>query len=148
MCPSAYARKREVSRRWREANRERDLQRGREYAREQYWADPERRRNYVREWRAANPESSRESDRALRAKRKARIDAIKVERGCVDCGYNSHPAALDFDHRPGVQKLFTISQSFRSWELVEAEIAKCDVRCANCHRIVTAERRAGPVSDG
>lgn len=67
-----------------------------------------------------------------------------MESGCVDCGYNKHPDALDFDHRPDEIKLFNIGFGIvsRSWDAIRAEIAKCDVRCANCHRIVTAERKA------
>jgi hypothetical protein len=30
----------------------------------------------------------------------------------------------------------------RPWSEIEAEMAKCDLVCANCHRIRTAERRA------
>lgn len=72
-----------------------------------------------------------------------RMRAIKVERGCADCGYKEHPAALDFDHRPGTVKLFNVGNftTHGSWRRVEEEIAKCDVRCANCHRIVTELRR-------
>ncbi len=70
------------------------------------------------------------------------IDAIKLANGCVDCGFRGHPAALDFDHLPGFKKLFKISSSVhRVWRDVQAEIAKCEVRCANCHRIQTAVRR-------
>ena len=74
----------------------------------------------------------------------ARIQQIKVERGCVDCGYNTHAVALDFDHMPGHVKNFRIAtmSGGNSWPLIEAEIAKCEVVCANCHRIRTADRRS------
>ena len=72
---------------------------------------------------------------------RAHLQAIKLERGCADCGYNAHPAALDFDHRPGVKKLFNLANmSNATWTQVEAEVAKCDVVCANCHRIRTVTR--------
>lgn len=65
-------------------------------------------------------------------------DAIKMLRGCVDCGYREHPAALDFDHVRGV-KVGNLS-AMTDIRKVQAEIAKCEVRCANCHRIVTYNR--------
>jgi hypothetical protein len=50
---------------------------------------------------------------------------------------------LDFDHRPDEVKLFTIGENVGvSLKRLWAEIGKCDVRCANCHRIITEERRA------
>jgi hypothetical protein len=67
---------------------------------------------------------------------------IKIRRGCADCGYNDLAEALDFDHRPGEIKLFDLSQAGgRSWTRVWAEIQKCDVVCANCHRRRTYDRR-------
>jgi hypothetical protein len=74
--------------------------------------------------------------------KRARMNAIKLEQGCVDCGYNADPRALDFDHRDPAEKSFGLGMSkvcAMRWERVEAEIAKCDVRCSNCHRIRTAE---------
>jgi len=73
----------------------------------------------------------------------AYVQAIKLERGCADCGYRDHPAALDFDHLPGHTKEFRIAQlsNGATKAKIDAEIAKCDVVCANCHRIRTAERR-------
>jgi hypothetical protein len=69
------------------------------------------------------------------------INAIKVARGCSICGYNKHPAALDFNHARG-EKLFNVSQDTKmAWPKVLDEIAKCDVLCANCHRIHTYENR-------
>ena len=59
---------------------------------------------------------------------------------CVDCG-EKDPIVLEFDHVRG-EKLYTIaSLGWRlcTWEGMLNEIAKCEVRCANCHRRRTAE---------
>ena len=89
---------------------------------------------------ARHRSKSSERQRALLV----RIQKIKVERGCADCGYNANPVALDFDHLPGTVKNFRIASmaAGNKWELIEAEIAKCEVVCANCHRIRTADRRS------
>lgn len=81
--------------------------------------------------------------RSIRAKRdRAYMQQIKVERGCADCGYNAHPSALDFDHLPGAVKRYRLcTMSGMRRALIDAEIAKCEVVCANCHRIRTHERR-------
>jgi len=70
------------------------------------------------------------------------IHEYQMEKGCMDCGYNAHPAALEFDHVSG-KKLFNIGEEVgnRSREKLWEEIAKCDVVCANCHSIRTANRR-------
>lgn len=54
---------------------------------------------------------------------------------CVECG-ESDPIVLEFDHRSGVEKVECVSMLVlnSSWARVEAEIQKCDVLCANCHR--------------
>ena len=64
------------------------------------------------------------------------------EHPCVDCGI-SNPLVLDFDHRDQATKKYNISNMrglYYSQEKILAEIAKCDVRCANCHRIRTAKQ--------
>jgi hypothetical protein len=52
---------------------------------------------------------------------------------------------MDFDHRDGADKLFTIGRDAlagrRSLSGLEQEIAKSDVVCANCHRARTHRRR-------
>ena len=88
----------------------------------------------------ANIEESRRTSREKVDKvRQARIpiiNAIKVESGCVDCGYRDHPGALQFDHRDPATKSFGIAKGLtRSWSAILSEIAKCDVRCANCHAV-------------
>jgi hypothetical protein len=59
---------------------------------------------------------------------------------CVDCG-QTDPIVLQFDHRDGSTKVGTIGAMLNraSWATLLCEIAKCDVRCANCHRLRTAE---------
>ena len=60
---------------------------------------------------------------------------------CVDCD-ETDPVVLTFDHRDGVEKLDTVGALLRKRSLAAmiAEVAKCDVRCANCHRRRTAEQ--------
>lgn len=71
-----------------------------------------------------------------------KIVDIKLTRGCIDCGYDAHPDALDFDHLPGADKKFDLSRcNHKTWEDISNEIAKCEVVCANCHRIRTQKRR-------
>jgi hypothetical protein len=71
------------------------------------------------------------------------IHDYQLKKGCADCGYNKHPAAMEFDHMPGTKKLFNIGEEIgnRSVESLWKEIAKCEVVCANCHAIRTATRR-------
>lgn len=63
------------------------------------------------------------------------IDAYKMERGCAECGFKKWPEALDFDHIDRSTKKFNISQTLRLYKnSLMAEIAKCQILCANCHR--------------
>ena len=82
--------------------------------------------------RALNPEywASLSKD-YLRAKR-IFIQSFK-QKPCADCGLFYPPWVMDFDHTR--DKKFTISQCAKwSKEELKAEIVKCDVVCANCHR--------------
>ena len=65
-----------------------------------------------------------------------------ASKACIDCG-NDNPIVLEFDHVRG-SKRFDVSTMARggfSWRRVLEEIAKCEIRCANCHRIRTAFQR-------
>lgn len=62
---------------------------------------------------------------------------------CVECGV-ADPLVLQFDHRPGEIKVKDIGWYVSSGSrlgLLSDELAKCDVRCANCHRRRTAIER-------
>lgn len=82
---------------------------------------------------------------ALRQEKTERVRQIKLERGCADCGYDRCAEALHFDHLPGEEKLAHVAvllQLNRPWHVIEREMAKCDVVCANCHAERTVSRRA------
>lgn len=76
----------------------------------------------------------------------------KLSKGCeaVDiegnvCGYNTHPSALQFDHIDPSTKYRTKSgRTMNPSEMVklkrsvlQAELEKCRVLCANCHMVYT-----------
>lgn len=64
----------------------------------------------------------------------------KATHPCVGCGERD-PIVLDFDHREQSEKLFQIADGMRyAPAKIMAEIAKCDVLCANCHRRRTAKQ--------
>jgi hypothetical protein len=62
---------------------------------------------------------------------------------CFDCKQSFPTCCMDFDHRPGVDKVFELNyramKSFSLDSIIE-EIAKCDLVCSNCHRIRTKTR--------
>jgi hypothetical protein len=71
-----------------------------------------------------------------------RLFAYLAEHPCVDCG-EPDVRLLEFDHLDGSTKLgdvATLVGQLAAWSRIEAEIAKCDVCCANCHRLRTAAR--------
>lgn len=66
---------------------------------------------------------------------------FKLKHSCRDCGANN-PIVLTFDHVRGKKKDNVASLVSRnaSLKVVEEEIAKCEVVCANCHSLRTYER--------
>lgn len=93
---------------------------------------------------ASAEERTRFHNRKNRAWRMAAVGEIKLRTGCVDCGYRRCVQALEFDHLPSAEKSFSVSNAVvqnTPWKLVLAEIAKCEVVCANCHRERTVARR-------
>jgi hypothetical protein len=69
------------------------------------------------------------------------VNDLKMESGCVDCGYRTHPWALQFDHIPNRGKKVLAISKFTDPRKAREEMKKCEVRCANCHMIKTQERR-------
>lgn len=64
---------------------------------------------------------------------------------CMDCGLCLEPWLMEFDHRPDETKIDNVSTLLQlgiSEVTLFAEIAKCDLVCAMCHRKRTFNRLA------
>ena len=99
------------------------------------WYDAHKRRHYTKE----DPKRIRLSAKEERDI----INSLKIGKGCVDCGDTYAPHCMDFDHVRG-EKHYSVSQmlgnGFRL-ETILDEIKKCDLVCANCHRIRTDKKK-------
>ena len=93
------------------------------------------------------PGSKDESRKRLNGTRERKRDylrAVKLEKGCVKCGFKGHASALVFHHRDPTQKEFQLSDAPRrnmGWDAIKEEVDKCDVMCSNCHLIHHAQER-------
>jgi hypothetical protein len=66
------------------------------------------------------------------------------DKSCSRCGINDI-RVLEFDHVDPSTKSFSIARAMHdivSWDKLIAEIQKCQILCANCHKIKTAEEQS------
>lgn len=107
------------------------------------WADPVYRMQsaYWRRERVARRGANYDLKRS-----RERLQAIVRDwkkRGCVDCGYDDI-RAIDPDHIEDSEKVDNVSRLVTlcaSADRIRQELAKCQPRCARCHRKITQRRR-------
>ncbi len=105
-------------------------------------------RKYRNEWYERNKENEREKAKIRQAKRREDFNKwykeLKSDLKCNKCGF-SHPAALDFHHKNSSEKEFNLGniRLSVSKEKFLKELEKCEVLCANCHRIHHYEEKYG-----
>lgn len=88
-------------------------------------------------------ECDKANDKARLTSARDWITKLKSDVACLDCGGVFPPECMDFDHVRG-KKLFSLGSQKalkQKWETVAREVEKCDLVCANCHRIRTTRRR-------
>lgn len=75
--------------------------------------------------------------RSLNKRRRRRKEDLVALFGaaCMDCGYAKCMTALEFHHRDPGTKDFTLADFNGSIERLKLEATKCDLLCANCHRL-------------
>jgi len=118
----------------------------------------ERRRRLNRErsqrWRDRHPGAGAAASQAYRernpgprvwpAKNAVGLEVEKLKnQPCTDCGQTFPRVCMDFDHVRG-EKLGNVGTMVsHGWsrQKIMDEIAKCELVCANCHRIRTSDRR-------
>lgn len=97
---------------------------------------------YVQKWQEKHQDSVEASRRKQYRRNRAYVKNYLRTHPCVDCS-EADTIVLEFDHVRG-EKVAEIA-AMVGWgyalERIIAEIEKCDVRCANCHRRVTNKRR-------
>ena len=82
-------------------------------------------------------------DAVLDIRRRNKIRLVEYKGGkCERCGYDKCIDALEFHHLNPEEKDFALScGDTRSIEKLKAEVDKCIMVCANCHREIHAEER-------
>ncbi|MCK9567327.1 hypothetical protein M0R72_00050 [Candidatus Pacearchaeota archaeon] len=66
--------------------------------------------------------------------RKIKQKAIEYKGGkCIECGYHKCTTSMVFHHRNPEEKEFNIGNKLVKWEIIRAELDKCDLLCMNCH---------------
>jgi hypothetical protein len=96
-------------------------------------------RKYVRLRSEAQKKSRRTTCQINNAKRHAKVRALLKElkaKPCADCNQSFPPYVMHFDHRNPADKKYNVAKMLNNGlDTVRAEIAKCDLVCANCHAI-------------
>lgn len=99
---------------------------------------------YQKAWYKKNPKARKTSKEATKRRELEIRDMIKKAKAvpCEDCKKRYPYYVMDFDHCIG-KKNFNLSiaaNSHKNKEVVQKEIDKCQVVCANCHRERTFSR--------
>lgn len=90
--------------------------------------------------RAAYKRRAKVRTAAFRKQSRAFLADFLRTHPCVDCGTNDL-RVLEFDHVRGRKVKGVCAMLDHSIETIKVEIAKCEVRCKNCHAIATGKRR-------
>jgi hypothetical protein len=107
--------------------------------------DMVRRKQWYSEWRKGRRAQHNENVRAWRVGIRRFIIEQKMGKSCVRCGIDDY-RLLDFHHRDPalkVDRLSVADSAHWSRKKIMEEIVKCDLLCANCHRLMHWEEQFG-----
>ena len=122
-----------------------DKQAKAEYDRQYYASHSEESKMRSRKRYETYPAYYNERNTTRRQELRNFIQQQKIGKSCMRCG-NADFRVLDFHHLDKDEKDSGLGQAVsKNWgkERILREIAKCQVLCANCHRIFHWEERQG-----
>ena len=97
----------------------------------------QKRAAYAAKWFKAHPEWHRNYYHSVA---KQQFWSLKASNPCTDCAEWYQPWQMEFDHLPAFKKEFQINVGHQLNTRDFAEIAKCQLVCANCHNDRTYKR--------
>jgi hypothetical protein len=85
---------------------------------------------------------ARERQRKARARNKQYLKELRTNAPCVDCGQTFHWSAMQFDHVRGIKfkQLSHLAREGRTLRVIQDELKKTELVCANCHAVRTWRR--------
>jgi hypothetical protein len=117
------------------------------------WNQTLKGRAYIRQYHVEHPRGDKahyaryKSQIMTRVRKHCAANTLLLasfkDRPCMDCGGSFPVACMDFDHVRGEKKFDLSDMKSHSQASLLAEVAKCDVVCACCHRIRTEQSRSG-----
>ena len=109
--------------------------------------NPEYQRQHYQNNKELYKTRANESRKRIRDEIRAYLQNLKQTTPCKDCGKIYPYYVMDFDHLR--DKDFQVSQVSKGYSMdkIKKEIEKCELVCANCHRIRTYKRSCSPTAE-
>lgn len=102
------------------------------------YKDQEKRRKNWLEYYYRNKDAQKAANKRINERNRQHIRDVKEGRPCADCGQSFHFYIMDFDHLDDKKdNIATMAGNGYSIQKLDEEIAKCELVCANCHRLRT-----------
>jgi hypothetical protein len=97
---------------------------------------------YFKKWYEQNKEIQYQRIQDRKKRIRDEVREYKESSPCMDCNISYPHFVMDFDHREPHKKEYNISSIINSGSIkkIWTEIKKCDLVCANCHRLRTWNR--------
>lgn len=98
------------------------------------YKDPAKQRAYSKQHYKKYKQKYLQSNYRRREELRNYIRCIKADTPCTDCSEQYPHYVMDFDHLRDKEGLIAHFVNYNNKKALDAELKKCEVVCANCHR--------------